>query len=164
MRAGHPMAGGTALAVAVALLTAGCGSSGAPTSSSTATSAADSTTTTPGLTTTVSVAPNTTEPLPTLTFGSYTGIEPTTIDLSGDAGNVITSIKWSEWTYTEAIGAGTRNIQGCVPDCAQGSETPEPTTVYFSDVVGGRYTMMQEDTRGQPPYDQSLPGRYEGTS
>jgi hypothetical protein len=28
-------------------------------------------------------------------------------------------------------------IQGCIPNCAQGTETPEPVTVVLSDPVAG---------------------------
>jgi len=36
--------------------------------------------------------------------------------------------------------------------------------LYFSDVVAGQFRMMQEDTRGEPPYNQSLPNKYENAS
>lgn len=70
--------------------------------------------------------------LPTLVVGSWSGMKPTTIDFSGDAGNVVTSIVWSSWTATQAVGQGTSVIQGCVPNCAQGSNTPVATTITLS--------------------------------
>ena len=86
--------------------------------------------------------------LPVLTVGSYTGTEPAYIDFSGDAGNVVTSITWASWTATGATGTGTSNIQGCVPNCAQGSETPVSTTLTLSDPAGGQFTAYTETRNG----------------
>ena len=86
--------------------------------------------------------------LPVLTAGSYTGTEPAFIDFSGDAGNVVTSIGWASWTATGATGTGTSNIQGCVPNCAEGSETPVPATITLSDPAGGHFTEYTEARNG----------------
>ncbi len=86
--------------------------------------------------------------LPVLTVGSYTGTEPAYIGFSGDAGNVVTSITWASWTATGATGTGTSNIQGCVPNCAQGSETPVSATITLSDPVGGQFTAYTETRNG----------------
>lgn len=86
--------------------------------------------------------------LPKLVVRSWSGIKPTTIDFSGDAGNVVTSIAWASWTGTQAVGHGTSNLQGCIPDCAQGSETPVPTTITVSNPQNGRFTRITETRNG----------------
>ena len=78
----------------------------------------------------------------------YDGRNPVDIYLSGDAGNIVTNLEWSTWTGVEAIGHGTSNHQGCVPDCAQGTETPEPTTLILTDPVDGHYTHLTEMRMG----------------
>src|ERR1700722_159763 len=87
--------------------------------------------------------------LPRLIAGSYSGIRPRAIFFSGDAGNVVTKIKWTRWTQTTAVGHGTSNIQGCVPNCAQGSETPEATSVTLSLPRSGHFTKVVEVRKGQ---------------
>jgi hypothetical protein len=64
---------------------------------------------------------------------AYSGIEPQYVQFSGDAGNVVAAISWSSWTATRATGTGTVDLQGCVPDCATGSETPTPAYLVLSD-------------------------------
>jgi hypothetical protein len=82
--------------------------------------------------------------LPKLVAGSYSGIKPRAVFFSGDAGNVVTMIKWSRWTPTVAVGHGTSNIQGCVPNCAQGSETPVSTSITLSNPRAGHFTKVVE--------------------
>lgn len=86
--------------------------------------------------------------LPTIRVGSWSGIKPTIIDFSGDAGNVVTGIVWSSWTTTQAVGQGTSNIQSCVPNCAQGSDTPVATTITLSNPQNGSFTQMTENRNG----------------
>jgi hypothetical protein len=100
---------------------------------------------TPAATTTT---PSASGSLPTIVAGSYTGSRPTTVDFSGDAGNIVTGITWSSWSPAGATGEGTSNIQGCVPNCAQGSETPVPTTISFSDPQDGHFTQVAESRKG----------------
>jgi len=78
----------------------------------------------------------------------YSGIEPQYIAFSGDAGNVVIQISWSSWTATRAVGTGTSNIEGCVPDCAQGTETPVTATITLSDPVNGKFTAIDEFREG----------------
>lgn len=85
----------------------------------------------------------------TLIVGSWSGMRPTTIDYSADAGNIVTGISWSSWTATEAQGEGTSNIQNCIPNCAQGTQTPYPTTIMLIAPHGGHFTEITEDRNGQ---------------
>ncbi len=39
-----------------------------------------------------------------------------------DAGQILTDIKWSIWTGTEAIGYGTSTTNDCEPNCAAGTD------------------------------------------
>ena len=86
--------------------------------------------------------------LPVLTAGSYTGIKPTQIDFSADAGNIVTGITWSSWTATTAIGSGTSDVDSCVPDCASAPKDYVSTTLMLSDPVNGRFTVIREMRNG----------------
>jgi len=92
-------------------------------------------------------------PLPVLSVGDsndyYSGIKPAMIDYSADGGNVVTSIIWSSWTADSAVGNGTSNLQGCVPNCAEGTETPVPATITLSNPVNGQFTASTEVRDGQ---------------
>lgn len=94
-------------------------------------------------------APAPAAPVPELIAGSWTGTKPSTIDFSGDGGNIVTGITWSSWGATGATGEGTSNLQGCVPNCAQGKETPLPTSIALSDPQGGHFTQIVEVRQGQ---------------
>ena len=87
--------------------------------------------------------------LPKLVAGSYSGINPRDVFFSGDAGNIVTNIKWKRWTQTGAVGHGTSNIQGCIPNGAQGTETPVATSVTFSKPRAGHFTKVVEVRTGQ---------------
>lgn len=87
--------------------------------------------------------------LPRLIAGSYSGIKPRGIFFSGDSGDIVLKVKWIRWTQTTAVGHGTSNIQGCVPNCAQGTETPVATRVTFSRPRGGHFTKVVEVRAGQ---------------
>jgi hypothetical protein len=93
--------------------------------------------------------------LPKLVAGSYSGTKPRDIFFSGDAGNIVTEIKWKRWSQTTAVGHGTSNIQGCIPNCAQGTETPVATIVTFSTPRGGHFTKVVEVRGGH-----TLVGHY----
>jgi eukaryotic-like serine/threonine-protein kinase len=95
-------------------------------------------------------APNTAAlvSLPVLTVGSYTGLKPAQIDFSGDSGDVVTGITWASWTATSATGAGTSDIDSCVPSCAQAPSDLVPTTLKLSDPVNGRFTLITEVRNG----------------
>jgi hypothetical protein len=97
----------------------------------------------------VPVAPAPQAPLPVLTVGGYSGTEPQLIDYSGDGGNVVTGIVWQYWNATGAYGVGTSDIQGCVPDCVTGTNTPVTTTITLSNVVDGNFQTVTESRDGQ---------------
>jgi hypothetical protein len=102
-----------------------------------------STTITPSTSTTVAGL------LPVFLAPGYDGRNPVDIYLSGDAGNIVTNLEWSSWSGVEAVGHGTSNQEGCVPDCASGTQTPEPTTIILSDPVDGHYSHMTEMREGE---------------
>ncbi len=96
--------------------------------------------------------------LPVLIAGPYHGRRPSIIDISGDAGDIVTGLHWSSWTVSAASGAGTSNIQGCVPDCATGTETPVPTTIRLSDSTDGYFTKLVEQRDGSTEVFIYTPG------
>ncbi|HET6963750.1 MAG TPA: hypothetical protein VFH58_03195 [Acidimicrobiales bacterium] len=122
-----------------------------------------------------SAAPSTTAPgpLPAVDAdpeaptGFSPTIKPTTIALSGDSTNIVHSLTWPEWNAQEAVGHGIVNILGCVPDCAEGSSTPEPVTITLSSPVGGMFSHLVEDIQGRPTEAWTLPvkpGQVESNS
>jgi hypothetical protein len=146
-------------AVVTAIVLSGCGSTKvitrttvarAQTVTATTTTPAETiatTVTTPASSTTTTTT-SASGSLPTLDAGSYSGIRPSTLDFSGDAGNIVTGITWSSWSAAGAVGQGTSNIQGCVPNCAQGSETPVATSVTLSAPQSGHFTQVTEVRHG----------------
>jgi hypothetical protein len=98
--------------------------------------------------------------LPTVTLGTWTGIEPTLLQFSGDAGNIVIDISWSSWNDSAAVGEGTWGYDDCIPDCAGGVVKDFPTRITLSDPSDGRFTRLTEDQSG--PFGQSftfgLPG------
>lgn len=87
--------------------------------------------------------------LPELKAGNYTGTRPALIDISADGGDVITKITWSNWTATKAVGTGTRTLQSCKPNCAQGTNTEVPETLVLSQPEGGFFTVIVATFPGQ---------------
>lgn len=75
-------------------------------------------------------------------------VEPSGLAFSADGGNIVTGITWSEWGDAQALGVGTSDIQNCVPNCAQGSNTPVTTTITLLDPVDGHYTALLEERAG----------------
>ncbi len=98
--------------------------------------------------------------LPTVTLGAWTGIEPTLMQFSGDAGNIVSNIVWSFWSDQNAVGRGEWGYDDCTPDCAGGTVTYYPTTITLSDPSGGRFTQLTEDQSGPfgSTFTFTLPG------
>jgi serine/threonine protein kinase len=90
--------------------------------------------------------------LPVVKIGSYSGKEPAMIDVSGDAGNVITEIAWTSWTAAGATGTGISQSNNCDPDCAHGAVTELSTQVTLSKPVQGRFTDMRELRKGSATF------------
>ena len=98
-------------------------------------------------------------PLPVLIAGSYRGRRPVDIDISGDAGNIVTDLHWSNWSYRSASASGTSNIQNCVPDCASGTDTPVPTSITVEDPSStGYFTKLVEHRAGTTEVFYYTPG------
>lgn len=119
------------------------------------------TTTPPATTTPTTAAPATTAPAATASLpvlyippgapglpSGYSGRYPTTIAFSGDGGNVVGRISWSSWGPEQAVGLGIWSYLDCVPDCADGSDTPYPATLTLSEPAGGMYRKITEVTTG----------------
>jgi len=49
--------------------------------------------------------------------------------LSGDGTIILYGMTWHEWTGIQAVGTGTEDIQGCVPNCAAGPQYKVAVTV-----------------------------------
>lgn len=75
---------------------------------------------------------------------SYSGRMPSSIGFSADSTNVVTHLTWSSWSQSGAVGNGTFEHNNCVPNCAQGTITPEASTVTLSAPVDGHFTSMIE--------------------
>jgi hypothetical protein len=90
--------------------------------------------------------PSPNSPLPTVTIGHWTGRDPATVYFSGDAGDIATGLTWSVWNQSEAIGHGTREELGCVPDCADGTATPYPVTLTLTRPVDNKFSYIVEQT------------------
>ncbi len=55
--------------------------------------------------------------------------------LSGDSTTFLADMKWTTWSGTEAVGAGTYKIDDCQPNCAAGHVYPVATVVTLSQPV-----------------------------
>jgi len=98
-------------------------------------------------------------PLPVLIAGPYRGRRPSTIDISGDAGDIVAGLRWSSWAASSATGEGTSNIQNCVPDCASGTDTPVPTSIkLLNPSANGYFTKLVERRDGQTEVFFYTPG------
>jgi hypothetical protein len=75
---------------------------------------------------------------------SYSGRMPSSIGFSADSTNVVTHLSWSSWNQDAAEGSGTFEHNNCVPNCAQGTVTPESATITLGAPVDGHFTSMTE--------------------
>jgi hypothetical protein len=76
------------------------------------------------------------------TYAKFTGVrlyKPSTLGFG--AHEQITEITWSKWGKKLAIGHGTYQVNDCVPDCADGTITPTPSTIYLTGrtTCGGHF-------------------------
>ena len=96
--------------------------------------------------------------LPVFIAGRYHGRRPRTIDISGDGGDIVTGLRWSSWRASSATGEGTSNIQNCVPNCAQGTDTPVSTSIKLTNPARGYFTKLIERRDGQTEVFRYTPG------
>lgn len=86
--------------------------------------------------------------------------------LSGDGTAILDKMTWSQWSATEAVGAGIYKLDGCDPDCAAGPEYPVPAVVTLSDPVkvcsasGTRFVW----TRASFRFPDGLPKALQGSA
>lgn len=55
--------------------------------------------------------------------------------LSGDSTAILSAMKWSAWSATEAVGTGIYKLDDCNPNCAAGQVSDVPSVVTFSEPV-----------------------------
>jgi hypothetical protein len=87
-----------------------------------------------------------------LAAGPYRGSDPSTIQFSGDGGDVVSDIRWSSWGSQTAVGLGTVGLDNCTPNCAEGSFTYVPATI----------TLSNPATEGTAPVWTSMTESYDG--
>jgi pimeloyl-ACP methyl ester carboxylesterase len=80
-------------------------------------------------------------PLLVVNRSGYSGTQPSLVTFSGDATFVVQNITWT-WGADSATGHGTSIIEGCVPDCAGGSQTPSTATITLSSPQNGQFTQV----------------------
>ncbi|HEY4024037.1 MAG TPA: hypothetical protein VGM75_35500 [Pseudonocardiaceae bacterium] len=119
-----------------------------------AVSTGSSTTSQPATTATTSAAPIALPVLviyPDVVSGprDYAVIRPTVLGMAADINAQIRNITWTSWTSSGALGHGSRAVDDCNPDCADGRITYIPETVTLSDVVGGRFMSLTETYNNQ---------------
>jgi hypothetical protein len=93
-------------------------------------------------------------------FDGYSGVRPTTIGYSADAGNIASSIRWVTWGATTATGLGIVGLDNCQPNCAQGTTTYVDVTITLSDPVHRVWHKMTEAIAQMPPKAYTYPGTW----
>lgn len=106
--------------------------------------------------------------LPTLLGNSIKGpskllVRPAQIVYTGDGGGILGGfdggkgkgfghLRWTRWTTGSALGHGANWIDGCRPNCAQGTFTPHAATVNAFRPQDGRFTRLTitSSYHGQP--------------
>jgi len=86
--------------------------------------------------------------------------------LSGDGTIVLYGMTWHEWTGTQAVGTGTEEIQGCVPNCAAGPQYKVGVTVTLAEPKrdcatsgGSQYVWTRASFRWSAGLPRGLQGR-----
>jgi hypothetical protein len=95
---------------------------------------------------------------PVFIAGSYRGRRPANIGISGDGGNIVTHLHWSQWASARAAAIGTSDIQGCVPNCAEGTERSVRTSIELLDPRHGYFTTLVERRAGHTEVFLYTPG------
>ena len=72
-------------------------------------------------------------------FGTVSQYKPATLIFG--AHEEITGLSWSTWRPRFAQGSGTYQVDSCVPNCAEGTITPTPATLFLSgrEACGKRF-------------------------
>ena len=78
------------------------------------------------------------------------------IGFSGDATDIVTGITWTLWGSDEAVGHGTWGYESCQPDCASGAVTKYVAVITLSDLFGGQFTSLAEQTEGPHGFEHSF--------
>jgi hypothetical protein len=104
--------------------------------------------------------------------GRYSGTRPSSIDISGDGGNVPYDLVWQSWPSgpdgwpgpdATATATGTVILQGCVPSCYDGTHWPTSVTIVLSDpidgdpVIWGKMTEIDNGRLGTSTYTYPSP-------
>jgi len=76
-------------------------------------------------------------------------IRPSLIAFSADGGNIVGQLTWSVWNQHEAIGNGTRTLESCKPNCAEGVDTQVPERLVLSQPEDGYFTTVVASFAGQ---------------
>jgi hypothetical protein len=98
--------------------------------------------------------------LPQVTIGTFTGRKPVAIIYGASGGAYLDSIVWSSWTARRGTGAGTEFTNDCVPDCAEGTLSPNAATVTFSQPRNGLFTRLVIAPRNGTPSRWTYPGSW----
>lgn len=96
-----------------------------------------------------SATPSAAQAVAELEAGTFTGIKPVAIYLSADGTGDIGHISWQSWTADKAVGTGTKYLNNCIPNCAQGTQSQVSATLVFSNPVGGFFTELVVTAAGQ---------------
>jgi hypothetical protein len=96
---------------------------------------------------------------PELIVGHYTGREPSQIDFSSDAGNIVDDIEWTSWTFSAAAGLGMSDDDTCVPDCATAPLRRVRTEIKLTTPRHGHFSVVTE-LRGDQTMRFTDPNRW----
>ena len=86
--------------------------------------------------------------------------------LSGDSTVSLSGMTWSSWTAEAAVGTGTEILNGCLPNCAEGTLYQVPVVATFSHPVkacsssGARWFF----SRASFAYTKGLPTALRGAN
>jgi hypothetical protein len=86
--------------------------------------------------------------------------------LSGDATAFLYQMRWTRWSMTRAVGAGTYLVNTCKPNCAQGGFHRVPVVVTFTNPVKACFgrSVRWYWTRAAFRYPHGLPAGLRGSN